>query len=303
MMRPSLAQLEGFYWVARLGSVKEAARHLNVSPPTISLRIDQLEAELGHPVFERQGRHVVLTQRGDALVPHVAAMIEEYRKIHAAMTGIWQSHGVLRIGVTETFAQACLPAYMAILASRHGSVKVEYAVATSADLENEVLERRLDLAFAVNPIGDPKLTLVPMGIQPAVWAAAPAFNLPPLLHPRDLQGILIITNPPPAPMWQQIAEWFRQAGHEPTSICRCASPSMVAQLVAAGLGASLLPRRLVQGAITAGRVQAFESRLPLHPSRLFAIFRFADRDGLIQDCIEMAQTVMETAELVEAQPG
>ncbi|MCB8878084.1 LysR family transcriptional regulator [Acidisoma silvae] len=302
-MRPSSAQLEAFYWVARLGSVKEAARHLNVAPPTISLRIDQLEADLGHTMFERQGRHVVLTQRGEALVPHVAAVIEDYSKIHAAMGEAWQSHGVIRIGVTETFAQACLPAYMARVASRYPSVRLEFTVGTSADLEGEILERRLDLAFAINPTGDPKLTLVPLGTQPAVWAAAPSFNLPARLHPRDLAGILIVTNPPPAPMWWQITEWFRQAGLEPSAICRCTSPTMVAQLVAAGLGASLLPRRLVQGAIVAGRVKALGSKLPLHPSRMFAVFRFADNDRLIQDMVALGQAVMDHAQLIELQPS
>lgn len=302
-MRPSSAQLEAFYWVARLGSVKEAARHLNVAPPTISLRIDQLEEELGYSMFERQGRNIVLTQRGEALVPHVAAVIEDYGRIRAAMGHAWQSHGVIRIGVPETFAQACLPAYMAKLTSRYPTTRLEFSVGTSADLEAEILERRLDLAFAINPTGDPKLTLVPLGTQPAVWAAAPSFNLPVRLHPRDLAGILIITNPPPAPMWWQITEWFRQAGLEPSSICRCSSPTMVAQLVAAGLGASLLPRRLVQGAIVAGRVKALNSKLPLHPSRMFAVFRFADNDRLVQDVVAIGQQVMKHAQLIDLHPS
>ena len=77
-MRPTFVQLETFYWIGRLGSVKEAARHLHVAPPTISLRIDQLEAELGNSLFERAGRGVTLTRRGEALMPQVASVVEEY---------------------------------------------------------------------------------------------------------------------------------------------------------------------------------------------------------------------------------
>ncbi|WP_158804306.1 LysR family transcriptional regulator [Acidisoma sp. L85] len=298
-MRPTFAQLEAFYWVSRLGSLKEAARHLGLAPPTISLRIDQLEAELGSPVFERAGRGLILTQRGETMVPRVASVMEEYDKIRSIVDDNWQHSGVLRIGVPETFAQACLSDYMRIIAARYPALRLEFAVSTSSELEQDVLHRRLDIAFAINPTGDPKLTLVPLGIQPVVWAAAPRFNLPSPLHPSDLRGIVIITNPPPTPMWRQITEWFRQAGLEPHVICRCSSPTVVAQLVSTGLGASLLPRRLVQKSLAAGILRSFESALPLHPSRLFAIYRFADSDSITQEVIALARHAMAQTRLVE----
>ena len=298
-MRPTFVQLEAFYWIARLGSVKEAARHLHVATPTISLRIDNLEAELGSPVFARAGRGLTLTQRGEALVPLVTSVIEEYAKIRASVEGRWQTNGILRIGATETFAQACLPTYMRAIAARYPSLQLDFVVSTSAGLEQDVLERRLDVAFAVNPTGDAKLTLVPLGIQPLTWAAPAPLNLPSPLHPSHLRGVLVITNPPPAPMWRQITDWFRQAGLEPSFVCRCSSPTVVAQLVTAGLGVSLLPRRLVQGAIDAGTVHALDSELALQPSRLFAIYRFADGGTLIQDVIALASTVTADAGLLD----
>ncbi len=55
-MRITLAQLEAFFWVARLGSVHMAARQLNLAQPTVSLRLRDLEARLGTALFERAGR-------------------------------------------------------------------------------------------------------------------------------------------------------------------------------------------------------------------------------------------------------
>ena len=111
-MRPTFIQLEAFYWIARLGSVKEAARHLHIAPPTVSLRIDQLEAAVGSPLFERAGRGLSLTRKGEALVPRVGAVIEEYGRIREIVGGHRLSLGILRIGTTETFAQACLSVFM-----------------------------------------------------------------------------------------------------------------------------------------------------------------------------------------------
>lgn len=296
-MRPTFIQLEAFYWIARLGSVKEAARQLRVAPPTISLRIDDLEAELGSSLFERAGRGIALTQRGEALVPTVAAVIEAYGRIRAAVEGQGDNSGILRIGATETFAQACLPQYLRIMGQRHPTLQLDFAITTSADLERDVLERRLDIAFAVNPTGDPKLTLVPLGLQPLTWVAPQSFGLPSPLHPADLQGVPVIINPHPAPMWRQITDWFRQAGLEPSKVIRCASPTVVSRLVHAGVGASLLPQLLAKELLGDGRVCQLESGVALQPSRVFAIHRFADGGRLMQDVIALGQQVMADAKL------
>jgi Bacterial regulatory helix-turn-helix protein, lysR family len=55
-MRFTLAQLKAFYWIAKLGTVRDAARHLNLAQPTVSLRIRDLETALGTMLFERLGR-------------------------------------------------------------------------------------------------------------------------------------------------------------------------------------------------------------------------------------------------------
>jgi DNA-binding transcriptional LysR family regulator len=298
-MRPTFIQMEAFHWIAQLGSVKEAARHLHVAPPTISLRVDQLEGEVGGPLFERAGRRLALTPKGEMLAPRIAAVIEECGRFREALGGQRIDLGVLRVGTTETFAQACLSTFMREIERLFPRLELEFVIRTSAELEVGVLERRLDLAFAINPVGDPKLTLVPLGIQPVTWAASPVFNLPSPLHPSHMRGVTVISNPHPAPMWRQITDWFRQAGAEPSRICRCSSPGVVAQLVKEGLGVSLLPRLLVQQAVDVGVVRMLNSVLPLHPSRMFAVYRFAEGSRFLQDVIGLGRGAMVETGLIE----
>ncbi|GLS22398.1 LysR family transcriptional regulator [Labrys miyagiensis] len=298
-MRPTFVQLEALFWTARLGSLKEAARHLRVSPPTLSLRIDQLEGDVGSKLFERSGRGLVLTRKGEALLPSVAVVVEEYGRVQQVMRGQRPDFGILRVGTTETFAQACLSNFMHEIERRYLGLELEFVVRTSSDLEIGVLDRRLDIAFAINPSGDPKLTLVPLGIQPAIWVATPNFQLPSPLHPTHLSGITIITNPHPAPMWRQITDWFRQAGLEPSRICKCSSPTIAAQLVKAGLGVSLLPRLLVQNAVDDGQITALETKLPVQPSRMFAAYRVAEGSGFIQEIVSLGHDIMLQAQLIE----
>ena len=83
MGRITIAQLEAFYWVAELGAVHKAAGRLNVTQPTVSLRLRQLEAELVAPVLEPHGRGVRVTLAGQAFLAKVALSAEKDAKSRA----------------------------------------------------------------------------------------------------------------------------------------------------------------------------------------------------------------------------
>lgn len=56
-----------FYEVARFNSVTKAAEHLRLSQPSLSIQIKTLEQQLGFKLFEKKGRNIVLTDRGQRL--------------------------------------------------------------------------------------------------------------------------------------------------------------------------------------------------------------------------------------------
>ena len=67
----NLNQLYYFKTVAKLQHFRQAANELNISQPSLSLAISNLEKELGTYLFERQGRHVKLTKYGKLYLEHV----------------------------------------------------------------------------------------------------------------------------------------------------------------------------------------------------------------------------------------
>ena len=64
-MRVTLAQLEAFVWVARLGKVRDTALQLNISQPTVSLRLRDLETALG--AVARDVPHAIVTKSEDGV--------------------------------------------------------------------------------------------------------------------------------------------------------------------------------------------------------------------------------------------
>lgn len=146
------ADLQFFATVARAGSISKAATHLATVQSNVTQRIRRLEAELGVPLFHRHGRGVSLTAAGVQLLPYanqIDQMLDEARRVildDATPTG----H--LRIGSMETTAAIRLPALLVDYSGHYPAVDLSLQTGTTRSLIDDVVERRLDVAFVAGPV-------------------------------------------------------------------------------------------------------------------------------------------------------
>lgn len=112
VLRFTLRQLEYLVAVGDHGSVTEAAERVNVSAPSVSAAISQLEREFGITLFVRRHAHgLSLTQAGRSFVEQARQILAEAGKLNALsneLTG--QVRGPLHVACLVTFAQAVIPA-------------------------------------------------------------------------------------------------------------------------------------------------------------------------------------------------
>lgn len=92
---PPLTWLRAFEAAGRLGSFKQAAFELNVSPSTISHQIRDLEVHLGLPLFNRRSKPIELTEEGQQLLP---ALSSGFSLIHSAFATMNKPDQGFRIG-------------------------------------------------------------------------------------------------------------------------------------------------------------------------------------------------------------
>jgi DNA-binding transcriptional LysR family regulator len=300
-VRITLAHLEAFVWIARLGSVKEAARQLNLAQPTVSLRLRDLEEETRVVLFER-GSGMRLTHDGEALLGHATTILSEVVRIRERLVSE-KVEGLVRIGLAETFALVCLPSLVRRLALEYPVLRLELVVATSSDLEPELIEGRLDLAFLINPSHDPRLRLIPLGAQSATWAASPALGLGSVVRPADLRTVPIITTPHPSAMYRQVMNWFRYDGVEPIRVDLCTSVSVISQLVSDGVAAAYLPQKMIEGQLRSGILDALTARPEMEPPRLYAIYRAADTGIATGAVINVARQIVAESDYLRPLAG
>lgn len=141
MARPSLAAMRVFEAAARLGSFKEAAGELAMTPTAVSHRIRNLEEELGQPLFRRSHRKVELTSAGVELFEAARGAVA---LLDAAFERLDAGARIVCVSATPAFAALWLAPRLSALAAALPGVTLRLEASHApADLERV---RDIDLA-------------------------------------------------------------------------------------------------------------------------------------------------------------
>lgn len=105
MQTINLHHLRLFRAVARDGTLTGAARGLNISQSAVSTQIKALEASLGHDLFERSGRNLVLTEAGRIALDHAEEIFRAAEELSDTLKTAGVRRKVLRIGALATLSR------------------------------------------------------------------------------------------------------------------------------------------------------------------------------------------------------
>lgn len=170
----TLTQLEAFVLVARLGSVKAAAKVLGVSEPAVSGALAALRHHLGDPLVERTPTGMNLTPGGKRLVAIASQMVNLAVEAEAAIRDAQGAPELLRVVATSTVAEFLAPGLLAVFTGRTGSVEASVGLTTEAEMSALLLERLADVGLGPRL---PGLTSEPMMRYRLMVVAAPGHRL------------------------------------------------------------------------------------------------------------------------------
>lgn len=149
MLRFTLRQLEYFVAVGEMGSIALAAEKVNVSSPSISAAINQLEKEYGLPLFVRQhAQGLSLTLAGREMLKQAKVVLgEAVRLVELAGDVSGKVQGPLSIGGLLTFAQVVVPALRASFERRYPDVRVTQHELDQAQIFSKLRRSEIDVAI------------------------------------------------------------------------------------------------------------------------------------------------------------
>lgn len=178
MLRFTLRQLEYFVAVGEAGSIAEASARVNVSSPSISAAISQLEQEFGLPLFVRKHAHgLSLTQAGRQFLAQAQTVLAEAQRLGRLADDISGNvQGPLKIGCLLTFAQMLLPAIRRHFEHDHPLAQVSQIEADQLSLFEQLRRAEIDLALTYDLDIPSDLEFLPL-------RALPPYVMMPAGHP------------------------------------------------------------------------------------------------------------------------
>src|SRR6201991_4628734 len=125
--------LRSFVTGMDLGSFARAADRLGRSTSAVSAQLKKLEEQAGRPIFRKAGRGLALTEAGETMLAYARRLLALNDEAAAAVHGA-DLEGWVRLGLSEDFGEALLPAVLGRFARAHPRVRIEARIARSFDL-------------------------------------------------------------------------------------------------------------------------------------------------------------------------
>lgn len=238
-----LTPLRYFLLAADTENFTRAAEKAIVTQPTLSRAIQSLEAELGQPLFEREGRKVTLTDTGKLLESKARRILGLVDDARNEITDDGET-GRVRVTAIPTIAPYFLPSAL----GRFAKTKPQAKVTVNEDVTEEALKRlrrgEVDLAILALPISETDIdteTLFDEELM-AVFAAGSSLAVQHDVSLADLSAATMILLGEGHCLSDQIVSLCRRRSVNPVSVERASQLATIQELVAIGHGCSLIPK-------------------------------------------------------------
>ncbi|WJY22110.1 hydrogen peroxide-inducible genes activator [Fontisubflavum oceani] len=250
---PTLQQLRYLVAVADTLHFRRAAERAHVTQPTLSGQLKELEAKLGIQLVERSRARVVLTPTGAEIAARARAILRDVSDIQEiAKQGQHPLGGTIRVGVVQSLGSYLLPLVIPDLHASHPDLRLYVREGLATDLLTRIDEGRLDLLFFPLPVTGADLNTARLFREPLLAVTAidhPLADRPQVAR-EDLRGETILTLEPGHRLHEQMKQICADTGAELSLDYEATSLDTIRQMVAMGLGISLLPALYVRSEVT-----------------------------------------------------
>ncbi|WP_215349121.1 LysR family transcriptional regulator [Sphingopyxis soli] len=290
--RVSLYHLETLLWIDRLGTFSAAAERLNTTQPAVSARMRELEQRLGTRLFRRDGRTMSLTAAGRKLVRDCDPLLRDMQIALLGSGGFAEASGVVRIGAGEIAAASCLPAFVADLKADMPNVGLEIEIDLTANLIQQLLTGRTDIAFAAGPIAHPALKTQPIGEVALMWLASPEVAAAFTAGEAQLPVWSLASHSPIHGRMRDAIEASRIAQE---SLNLCNNARTMIDIAKAGGGVGIFPEPMARAEVAAGALVELSDMPALASVAFHVAMRVSDSEPVLARIFDRASQLSLSA--------
>jgi DNA-binding transcriptional LysR family regulator len=226
-----------------------AAEEVNLSQPSVSVRMRELERDLGSKLFEQLGKKIAVTEAGQLLVPfatRIIAAISDARHAIDELQGL--ERGLLRIGASTTPGMYLIPQAIAEFKRRYPKIEVQLGVRDTRQIEEGVIRNEFDFGFVGGHLAGDEVDVLP-------WMTDHLVLVVPANHPlarkksvkiADLRKERFILREPGSATRATIVDNLQKADLEVETVMEMENPESVKKAVQSGLGIAFISKFAVE---------------------------------------------------------
>ncbi len=244
-----LRHLKYFIAVAEEKNFTRASERLFIAQPPLSRSIQQLEDELGVPLFERGSRPLKLTQAGEFFYAHAQELLNKSKELKAMTQRVGQITKTLSIGFVASTMYGKFPKIIRLYRAKYNTVDLNLIEMSTMDQLRALKEGNIDIGFGRVRHEDSNIRRIILREEKLMCAVPIGHKLLDLGRPVSAQDMsednLIVYPKNPRPSFaDQVLNAFRDRAVEPKKITEVRDLQIAIGLVAAGEGISVVPRSL-----------------------------------------------------------
>jgi DNA-binding transcriptional LysR family regulator len=261
--RISLRKLEIFQLVAEKNSVSQAARTLHLAQPAVSEHIRTLENRLGHKLFDRRGRGLVLSDAGQMVYACANEVLGRAQELERELEGLEDgSVGSAVVGASTTVGSYLLPEIVADFALHRAEAQISLRTSVIAEAISGVRDGSLDFAIVVAPTSMREDDIIVRRLfeESYCLVASPGSGAPRAVDAHDLEDLRFVCSPQISPRIDLIDRPLEQLGARRRIVVELTHPEAVKRAVRHGFGVAFLLRSAIRGELEEGALREIKTK-------------------------------------------
>ncbi len=260
-----LRNLSAFMKAAEEQNITRAAKQLGYAQSTVTMQIRQLEQELGVELFERIGKQLRITDKGEELLEIAGRIMTAANEAKALGRGQEQAEGKLRLGIVESLQNFVFPRIMHRLHREYPGISLVVKASDCDTLKAMLLRNEIDLMYVLDRrIRDPLLVTAYEKKEQMYFVASTGNALCGRegLTLEDILSQEIIQTEKTLSYGRELNAYVARQGYTFSSYLEIGNPSVIIRLVAQNDGITFAPEYAVEEALRRGRLARVNYQIP-----------------------------------------
>ncbi len=267
-----LASLEALVAVIQSRSFTAASKALGVTQPAVSAAVKKLEESVGTDLVIRTRKGASASGAGEILMK---AAIGAFEELEGAVGEIQEQQeqpiGRVRLGCHESLAAYALPGFIVECFHDYPKIEVSLWNGRSQEVERAIIDGDVDLGVVVNPSHHPETVISPLFSDSVMLVCEKSLQSKSARKVVEEWPLLYV---PELVQSQRVIRDLSKKGIQPTRTLTCSSLELVKSLTLSKVGVGILPERVAQHGVEAGKLVSLSPPLPTFADNISLLRRF-----------------------------